>query len=80
MKVGAVNADEHKDIGGRYGVRGFPTIKIFGPDKNKPIDFNGQRTAQGLTDAALSEIKNKIKAQLGGKSSHSKSDSGVVLL
>ena len=79
MKVGAINADEHKDLGGRYGVRGFPTIKIFSSDKNKPIDFDGQRTAQGLTDAILSEIKNKVKAQLGGKSSHSKSYSGVVL-
>ena len=39
--MGAVDADEHKQLGGRYGVRGFPTIKIFGADKNKPSDYQG---------------------------------------
>ena len=28
MKVGAVDADQHQSLGGRYGVRGFPTIKV----------------------------------------------------
>jgi protein disulfide-isomerase A6 len=41
-----VNADEHRSLGGQYGVQGFPTIKIFGLDKKKPEDYNGQRTAQ----------------------------------
>ena len=71
VKVGAVNADDHKDLGGRYGVRGFPTIKIFGANKNKPEDFNGARTAQGLVDAALQAAKAKVKASLGGGSSSS---------
>ena len=34
VRVGAVNADEHKTLGGQYGIRGFPTIKIFGSNKN----------------------------------------------
>ncbi|XP_054287575.1 protein disulfide-isomerase A6-like [Macrosteles quadrilineatus] len=42
VKVGAVNAD---DLGGRFGVRGFPTVKIFGANKNKPEDYSGARTA-----------------------------------
>ncbi len=41
-----MNADEHRSLGGQYGVQGFPTIKIFGLDKKKPEDYNGQRTAQ----------------------------------
>ena len=41
VKVGAVNADDHGDIGGRYDIQGFPTIKIFGSDKNKPTDYQG---------------------------------------
>uniref|UniRef100_A0A1B6H6N6 protein disulfide-isomerase n=1 Tax=Homalodisca liturata TaxID=320908 RepID=A0A1B6H6N6_9HEMI len=69
VKVGAVNADEHKSLGGRFGVRGFPTVKIFGANKNKPEDYNGGRTAQGLVDAAVSAAKSKVYAQLGGKSS-----------
>lgn len=41
VKVGAVNADDHKGLGGQYGVQGFPTIKIFGADKFKPTDYQG---------------------------------------
>lgn len=66
-----MNADEHKDLGGRYGVRGFPTVKIFGANKNKPEDYNGDRTAQGLVTAALAAAKAKVNARLGGKSSGS---------
>lgn len=71
VKVGAVNADESKSLGGRFGVRGFPTIKIFGANKNKPEDYSGPRTAQGLVDAAISAIKDKANAQLGGRSGES---------
>lgn len=69
IKVGAVNADDHKSLGGRFGVRGFPTIKIFGANKNKPEDYNGQRTVQGFIDAGIKAAKAKIDTQLGGKSS-----------
>jgi len=68
VKVGAVNADEHRSLGGQYGVQGFPTIKIFGLDKKKPEDFNGQRTAQGLADGAMAAAKKVVSARLGGKS------------
>lgn len=69
VKIGAVNADEHKSLGGQYGIRGFPTIKIFGLDKNKPEDFNGQRTAQGIVDAGMKAARDKVNAQLSGKKS-----------
>jgi len=68
VKVGAVNADEHKSLGQQYGVQGFPTIKVFGLDKKKPEDYNGQRTAQGLVDGALAAAKKFVQAKLGGKS------------
>ena len=42
VKVGAVDADAHQSLGAQYGVRGFPTIKIFGADKNKPEDYQGR--------------------------------------
>lgn len=70
-----MNADEHKDLGGRFGVKGFPTVKIFGANKNKPEDYNGARTADGLVSAALAAAKAKVNARLGGKSGGS--DSGV---
>ncbi|KYN22136.1 Protein disulfide-isomerase A6 [Trachymyrmex cornetzi] len=68
VKVGAVNADEHKSLGSKYGVRGFPTIKIFGLDK-KPEDYNGPRSAVGIVDAALNAASQKVRKVLGGKTS-----------
>lgn len=41
VKVGAVDADQHNSLGGQYSVKGFPTIKIFGANKNKPDDYQG---------------------------------------
>jgi hypothetical protein len=41
ISLGAVNADVHRDLGGQYGVRGFPTIKVFGQNKLKPTDYQG---------------------------------------
>lgn len=63
--MGAVNADEEKSLGGQYGIKGFPTIKIFN-NKRSPSDYNGARTAKGLIDAALSEIKKKVEGGSGG--------------
>lgn len=69
-----MNADDHKTLGGRFGVQGFPTVKIFGANKNKPEDYNGPRTAQGLVTAALSAVKAKVNAKLDGKADSSGSD------
>ncbi|XP_012055150.1 PREDICTED: protein disulfide-isomerase A6 [Atta cephalotes] len=74
VKVGAVNADEHKSLGSKYGVRGFPTIKIFGLDK-KPEDYNGPRSAAGIVDAALNAANQKVRKVLGGKTSGGESKS-----
>jgi len=76
VKVGAVNADEHRSLGGQFGVQGFPTIKIFGANKKKPEDYNGQRTAQGFVDAGLAAAKKLAQAQLSGKSSGGGGGSG----
>lgn len=76
VKVAAVNADDHKTLPGQYGVRGFPTIKIFGANKRSPIDYNGQRTAQAIADAALAEAKAKVSAKLSGRAGGSSSGGG----
>lgn len=69
MKVGAVDCDEHKDIAGKYGVQGFPTIKIFsGKDSTA---YNGERTAKAIAEAGLAQAKKKVKEQLDGGSSSS---------
>jgi len=74
VKVGAVNMDDHAAVGQPYGIKGFPTIKIFGGDKASPADYNGQRTAKDIVDAALREASKVVRDRLsGGKSSGSSS-------
>ncbi|PAV77896.1 hypothetical protein WR25_13991 [Diploscapter pachys] len=74
-KVGSVDMTAHQSVGQPYNVKGFPTIKIFGADKQKPADYNGARTAQAMTDQVLAEAKKAVQARLGGKSSSSGSGS-----
>ncbi|WAR17576.1 PDIA6-like protein [Mya arenaria] len=71
--VGAVNADDHQSLGGQYGVKGFPTIKVFGLDKKSPTDYqgacqaSGPRQASGIVDAALNAASSMAKQRLSGK-------------
>uniref|UniRef100_A0A8C6TWA2 Protein disulfide-isomerase A6 n=1 Tax=Neogobius melanostomus TaxID=47308 RepID=A0A8C6TWA2_9GOBI len=79
VKVGAVDADQHKSLGGQYGIKGFPTIKLFGANKNKPEDYQGGRTSQAIVDGALNALKSLVKDRLSGKSggsSYSKQSGG----
>ncbi|XP_028652694.1 protein disulfide-isomerase A6 isoform X2 [Erpetoichthys calabaricus] len=79
VKVGAVNADEHKSLGAQYGIKGFPTIKVFGLNKNSPEDYQGARTSQAIVDSALNSLRSMVKSRLDGKSSgsdHGRQSSG----
>merc|ERR1719158_2565568 len=67
-KLGAVDCDTEKELAGKYGVKGFPTIKIFGPEtKRSPTDYQGQRTAQGLVNGVLDAFRNLANKRLGGR-------------
>ncbi|XP_036398209.1 protein disulfide-isomerase A6 [Megalops cyprinoides] len=67
VKVGAVDADQHKTLGGQYGIRGFPTIKVFGANKNKPEDYQGGRTSQAIVDGAMNALRSLVKERLSGR-------------
>jgi len=66
VRVAAVNCDEEKELAGYFGVKGFPTIKIFpseltpmkdGKGHHKvPEDYQGPRTAAGIVNAALAKL------------------------
>ena len=50
-----VDADQHKDLAGKYDVSGYPTIKIF---KNGKIDgdYDGPREAKGIVKFVKSAV------------------------
>jgi len=75
VNVGAVDMDADQSVGAPYNIRGFPTIKIFASNKNSPSDYNGARTAQGIVDEAMSQLKSLVRERLNGKSSGSGSSS-----
>lgn len=50
VSVASVDADDHKDLGKRFGVQGFPTLKWFdGKPGSEPEDYKGGRDLESLT-------------------------------
>ena len=60
-----VDADLHRELGTRFGVSGFPTVKIF--RRGQPVssegaeDYNGPRSAEGI----LAHLKSKLAEDRG---------------
>eukprot|EP00056_Hartaetosiga_gracilis_P010512 m.155789 g.155789 ORF g.155789 m.155789 type:complete len:356 (-) comp13329_c0_seq1:3468-4535(-) len=46
--IAEVDADKHRDLGKRFGVSGFPTLKYFEKGSSEPSDYSGGRTAEDL--------------------------------
>ena len=57
VQLGAVDATEHQSLAGKYGVKGYPTIKMFPPGKKKKAkDYQGPREAAGIVSYALQQL------------------------
>lgn len=41
----------------RFNVQGFPTILLFGADKDSPIPYEGARTASAIESFALEQLE-----------------------
>ena len=65
-QIGAVNADDHKSLGGQYQVQGFPTIKLIKAGDNSIVDFDGERTEAGFVKF--------LDAQVGAETAASKDE------
>eukprot|EP00742_Colponemidia_sp_Colp-10_P000679 GILJ01000739.1.p1 GENE.GILJ01000739.1~~GILJ01000739.1.p1 ORF type:complete len:489 (+),score=141.09 GILJ01000739.1:50-1516(+) len=46
LALAKLDATEHKDAGGRFDVKGFPTLKLF--RNGKPVEYTGGRTEQDI--------------------------------
>jgi protein disulfide-isomerase A6 len=63
VSIAKVDADEHKDLGRRFGVQGFPTLKWFDGKSDKPEDYNGGRDLDSLTSFISEKTGIKVKAK-----------------
>lgn len=75
--MGAVDADSHQALAKKYGVSGYPTLKIFTGSKHTP--YQGQRTAEAFVDAGIKAAKEKAYENLGKKSSGGSGDKVILL-
>jgi protein disulfide-isomerase A6 len=50
--IAKVDADEHRSLGNRFGIQGFPTLKWFakGSDLAHPDDYEGGRSLEDLSE------------------------------
>jgi protein disulfide-isomerase A6 len=58
VKLGAVDATVESSLASKYGVKGYPTIKVFpAGKKGKAQDYQGPREANGIVDYALNLLE-----------------------
>ena len=61
IKFGKVDATVNTALSQRFGIRGYPTIKIFAPGDNKSDanaeDYQGPREAAGIVQYALEKLE-----------------------
>lgn len=44
----------------KFNVQGFPTILVFGADKDSPIPYEGARTAGAIESFALEQLETNV--------------------
>ncbi|KAG2425918.1 hypothetical protein HYH02_014917, partial [Chlamydomonas schloesseri] len=77
--IGAVDCNDQKAAGSlcqRFGIKGFPTIKLFRADKQKnpytgelskeALEYNGPRTAKPLVDSISAMLTDVYITRLTG--------------
>ena len=50
VSIAKVDADANNELGKRFGVQGFPTLKWFDGTSDKPIDYESGRDLESLQD------------------------------
>lgn len=65
VTIGKVDADANRDLGKRFGIQGFPTIKYFDGKSDKPEEYKGGRDLESLS-AFITE-KTGVKARAAQK-------------
>ena len=71
FKIAAIDASSEKQIGGKYGIRGYPTVKFFGLNKENPEEYNQARTADAIINFMFDKARNIVNSRLNIKTSNS---------
>ena len=61
VSIAKVDADNHRDLGKRFGVQGFPTLKWFDGKSQTPEDYSGGRDLESLTKFVTEKTGAKAK-------------------
>ena len=64
VSIAKVDADAEKDMGRRFGVQGFPTIKWFDGKSDVPTDYNGGRDLESLSSFIVEKTGIKMKGKM----------------
>ncbi|KAL6136977.1 hypothetical protein ACLB2K_062272 [Fragaria x ananassa] len=65
VKLGHVDCDAEQvplcqSLMSRFNVQGFPTILVFGADKDSPVPYEGARTASAIESFALERLETNV--------------------
>jgi len=63
VKIASVDADKHRDLGGRFEVKGFPTIKFFPAGSTTAETYSGGRTAADMIDFINRKIGTSVRVK-----------------
>lgn len=63
VSIAKVDADAEKDLGRKFGVQGFPTLKWFDGKSDTPTDYQGGRDLESLSSFISEKTGIKIKTK-----------------
>lgn len=63
VSIAKVDADAEKDLGRKFGVQGFPTLKWFDGKSDTPTDYQGGRDLDSLSSFISEKTGLKIKTK-----------------
>lgn len=69
VQIAKVDADAQRELGKRFGVQGFPTLKFFDGKSDKPTDYSGGRDLESLTKFIIEKTGVRSKKSLAKPSS-----------
>jgi protein disulfide-isomerase A6 len=64
VQIAKVDADAERELGKRFGIQGFPTLKYFDGKSDKPEEYKSGRDLESLTQFLTEKAEVKAKKKL----------------